>query len=131
MGAWGPGIFENDEALDWVIDLEGTKDYSMVNDALETVNSGAGGYLESPDCSNALAAAEVVAALAGNPAPDLPDEVISWLKGKKAADAKLIKSAKSAVSAIARESELRELWKESDEYGSWKEVISDLKQRLS
>ena len=33
------------------------------------------GYLESPTCSEALAAAEVVAALAGRPAPDLPEEV--------------------------------------------------------
>jgi len=36
-------------------------------------------YLEAPTASCALAAAEVVAALAGRPRPALPEEVTAWV----------------------------------------------------
>ena len=77
MGAWGCRTFENDDASDWLYELYESDDFSIVEAALKSVTSG--GYLEAPDCCNALAAAEVVAALNNKPASSLPKELISWL----------------------------------------------------
>jgi len=59
MGAWGHGNFVNDDALDSVIDLEKSTDTSLVVKALDDVIERAGDYPEAPECSVALAAAEV------------------------------------------------------------------------
>ena len=68
MGAWGVGPFENDDASDWVYQLEGAEDLELVRGTLEAA-ANPQGYLEAPTCSEALAAAEVVAALSGRPTP--------------------------------------------------------------
>ena len=78
MGTWGTGTFENDGASDWVYDLEETK--APVQFLSDTLKAGLNDeYLESGDAENALAAAEVVAALLGHPAANLPQSVTSWL----------------------------------------------------
>ena len=70
-------------------------------------------YLEAPICCAALAAAEVIAALRGRPAPRLPDELVEWL-ARVSGDPgeELTTNARNAVDAIRRSSELRELWEE-------------------
>ena len=72
MGAWGVGHFDNDDAGDWVWELEDTGTASPVTAAFAAVEAEAN-YLEAPDACIALAAAEVVAAWAGNPAAETPD----------------------------------------------------------
>lgn len=37
MGAWGPGSFENDDAMDWVTELEDYATDSLIIAALNTV----------------------------------------------------------------------------------------------
>lgn len=71
MGAWGTGVFEDDEALDWVGGLAEAATLAPVVDALRATE--ASGYLEAPTCSAALAAAEVVAALNGKAESELRD----------------------------------------------------------
>lgn len=61
MGAWGADNFGNDDAGDWIYELEVSKGLSAVLPPLELVVSN-DSYLESPDCCIALAASEVVAA---------------------------------------------------------------------
>ena len=53
-----------------------------IAEAFEAVLEAAD-YIEAPDASAALAAAEVVAALLGRPAVELPDAVAAWVAGKK------------------------------------------------
>jgi len=36
-----------------------------------------------------------------------------------------------AVDLIMESSDLKDCWEESDEYSSWKETVSDIRQRLS
>src|SRR5918996_298232 len=63
MGAWGAGIFDNDDAADWVYELEQAGDDSVLAETLAAVaNAGADAYVEAPDAAAALAAAAVVAA---------------------------------------------------------------------
>lgn len=80
MGAWGVGTFENDDASDWVYQLEEAGDLDLVEVTLQAA-ADPEAYLEAPTCCMALAAAEVVAALAGQPAPDLPEEIRTWVGG--------------------------------------------------
>ncbi|NOX55940.1 MAG: DUF4259 domain-containing protein [Planctomycetes bacterium] len=131
MGAWGHNSFENDDALDWVADLEESQDMSAILKALNAVTDEAGDYIEAPECSMAIAAAEVVAALCGNAASSLPDEVNEWLKGKPKPDPQLAAKARQAIDVILADSELKELWEEIEEdYPKWIAVLEDIKSRL-
>ena len=130
MGAWGAGTFENDDAMDWVYELE-EEGLKSVTAALKAV-AGAKPKddVEAPDASSALAAAEVVAAMNGKPAPSLPEEVEAWLKGNKSKpDAALLDLARKAV-ARAKSSELQELWAEGEEPEQWNAGVDDLAARL-
>jgi hypothetical protein len=74
MGAWGSDSFENDDAADWVADFCDAPDPAVIVKALSAVaDLDASQYLEAPDCSVGIAAAEVVAALKGAPNSNLPD----------------------------------------------------------
>jgi hypothetical protein len=130
MGAWGVSTFENDDAGDWVYRLEETEDLALLEQTLRAAADPAG-YLESPACSEALAAAEVVAALAGRPAPDLPEEVHVWVKAHRQKVAPGLRDlAIRAVDQVAGDSELKELWQESDEMAAWADRVQELRGRL-
>jgi hypothetical protein len=70
MGAWGFQAFENDDALDWLEELE-VGGAEVVRQGLNAV---ADGYIEAPDGSVAVAAAEITAAAQGIPHGDLPED---------------------------------------------------------
>lgn len=132
MGAWGHNSFENDDALDWVSVLEESPDTSAIIDALNGVTDDAEDYIDAPECSMAIAAAEVVAALNGNGALSLPEEVNGWLKGKPNPDASLRAKARQAMDVVLTNSELKELWEENvEDYPKWIAVLEDVKSRLS
>src|SRR5262245_36719927 len=83
MGAWETGSFDNDDALDWLVELSESSDLALIAQALHPEEFE--GYLEAAECAKILCAGEVLAALHGKPAKDLPDELVEW----KAANAKL------------------------------------------
>jgi hypothetical protein len=132
MGTWGTGTFENDGASDWVYDLEEAK--APASFLAETLKSGLNEeYLESTDASNALAAAEVVAALLGHPAANLPQSVTSWLSNHAGLELPpdLREQAVAAVDrAHSPPSELLELWEESGEMENWLAGLTNLEARL-
>jgi hypothetical protein len=138
MGAWGCGSFENDEALDWVYDLEQSKDLSLIAGTLNAVTESVDDYLDATDCSMALAAAETVAALAGRPESSLPEEVARWVKERQKessqehslVDESVMAKARQAIEAILSDSELKELWEETDDLEQWKATVTDLLKRL-
>jgi hypothetical protein len=130
MGAWSHEPFGNDDAGDWIYELEDSTDFSVIERTLAAVVTQAADYLEAPECTSALAAAEIVAALIGHPVATLPESAAAWVRGKAKPDDALIAQAKSAVTAILGASELQELWEESDHYAKWQEVTKDLLARL-
>ena len=131
MGTWGFGSFENDDAADWVYGLEEADDLGYVHATLEAA-AGADGYLEAPEATTALAAAEVVAALDGRPAPDLPDGVQAWIATHPLpVDGSLRELAQRAVARVAGDSELRELWEEAGTLAEWQRVVEPLQGRLA
>lgn len=133
MGAWGHDSFENDDALDWVSnDFEGSDDLSAVAEALETVASwGEGDYLELPECGAAVAAAEVLAAVLRHPSPTLPEDIAAWVAEHSFDDARsFVPTAQQAIDRIERDSEMQELWDESDDATQWRKSMAELKSRL-
>lgn len=133
MGAWGFRCFENDDALDWVSnDLAGAEDFSPVIEALQTVaEMDEEEYLEMPQAGAALAAAEVVAAGLGRPAPDLPPEVMEWIEAHPAEDVcSPVALALTVVGRVARNSEMQGNWLQPHGEEKWQAVLADLKRRL-
>ena len=130
MATSGPGSFENDEAMDWVAELESYSDDGPIIDALNTVIDQADDHPEAPDCSVAIAAAEVVAALMGEPMDDCPEEVEAWVEERSVPAATMISQARYVTEAVLEKSELKDLWKESDEFESWQTSMHDLLARL-
>ena len=131
MGAWGIGSFDNDDASDWVADLK-ESDPSLIASTLRRITTVGEDYLEAPDCSNALAAAEIVAALRGYPLSDLYDAAQAWVQTHHFdPDADLVSIALAAVERIRSDSELKELWEEVAEGPVWFATLDDLNRRLA
>jgi hypothetical protein len=132
MGAWGAGIIENDDAMDWAYELEETKDDSAILEALNLVIECGDEYLESDVACRALAAAKVVSALKNSSSDYLPEGVSQWIsKHQKIEIFLLVQLALDAVKRIKTDSELKELWDESDSADKWHEVVDELEIRLS
>lgn len=127
MGAWGCLPFENDDALDWLEELE-AGGAAVVRKALAKAGDR---YVEAPDGAIALAAAEVTAASQGNPLGDLPENVTDWVTvhGPEIT-AEDVEMAVEAVERVAGEkSELAEMWDDADE-PEWRESLDGLTERL-
>ncbi|HEX8372129.1 MAG TPA: DUF4259 domain-containing protein [Chthoniobacterales bacterium] len=132
MGAWDFGPFDNDDAADWLYELESTSDTSAIVAALAVVTEAGDDYLEAPDCSNALAAVEIVAALRGSPLAKLPDNAKAWVAAHRALDTtSLVPIAQTVVQRIRTNSELKELWDESEEAAMWYATLDDVSSRLN
>lgn len=130
MGAWGIGHFENDDAGDWVWELEDAGSLVPVESAI--VGVGPEDCLEAPDACMALAAGETIAAAVGRSASDIPETVSKFVSGLDAPVAPdLVAKARAAVERVLANSELRELWEETDEFDAWQSKVRDLTQRLT
>jgi hypothetical protein len=119
MGAWDVTAFGNDDAADWSDDLMDAESPAAF---LETTLAMAkrGGYLEVSDGCQLVAAAAVIAAACGAKSDGLPGDVRDWLRGKEAGLKRLAPAARTAIQRVrGEESELREVWQESDEFAEW------------
>ena len=132
MGAWGSDSFENDDAADWLGDFCDAPDELSISNALSTVaEMNAAQYLEAYECSVGIAAAEVVSALKAAPNANLSDEAkdcISNLEIKS--PPRMVSLALKALERIKTNSELKELWDESENPAEWYEAVTNLEQRL-
>jgi precorrin-6B methylase 2 len=129
MGAWSHTSFANDDALDWAAGLV-RRGVTAIKDAFAAVSENDEEYLEVDAACAALAAAEVVAALASAPAPNLPKKVTAWLVGKGPPTPELLEAARRAVKRVLRASELRDLWNASPKAETWRAEVEGLLARL-
>jgi hypothetical protein len=130
-GAWESGSFDNDDALDWANECARSTGATFVSSTLNAALKN--GYIEVPESSAAIAAAEVVAAARGRGSETLPKDLKSWLANQsKDAISKLAPTASKAVSRILNgpQSELQELWKESKDFPTWQRNMNNLLARL-
>jgi len=130
MGTWGTRNFENDGSQDWIFEMMENKDGGMVADTLQfTINKE--GYLDASECEDALAAAEVVAALAGKASEDFPEDPLENLDSLDLlATPALKKLAIAAVEKIKNDSEMKELWTDAGDVNAWVAILEDLQKRL-
>ncbi|HZE98766.1 MAG TPA: DUF4259 domain-containing protein [Planctomycetota bacterium] len=130
MGAWGPGNFQNDDALDWVGDLTDAKDgWAVIRATLADVIDAE--YAEAPECCNALAAAECIALCRKKPPASASPDAVSWSAAHGGELKDMDRSlALQAVQRIRKDSELKELWEESGD-ADWDDIVADLERRLS
>ena len=128
MGAWGAGNFENDDALDFLAEVDGPE---LLAEAFEALPPAGEGEVDATDAGRVLAAADVVAAMMGRPSRDCPADLTPRLKqfGEPAGD--LIEQARQAVSRVLFDSELLDLWAESESREEWNVVVTDLIERLN
>jgi hypothetical protein len=129
-GAWGEGSFENDDALDWVSQCTQSTGTKVVAATLTSALNAK--YLEAPEGSAAVAAAEVVAAAQGRASSTLPKELRVWLERQSKTEIAALSSM--AIQALKKvrnpkSSELKQLWSEGKSK-QWESRIAELETRL-
>jgi hypothetical protein len=134
MGAWDHTTFGNDDACDWGGDLRSRDDLSFVEETLDVVLDAGGEYLEAPEASEAIAAAEVIARLQGHFGirDAYTESVDQWVAAHPlTVPPALARKAHAALDRILAEpSELLELWAESEDFEQWKAAVAGLRGRI-
>ncbi len=132
MSAWGEGVFENDAAGDWLDQLVASGNSAAIDRALTFAIQARPARLEADEAAAALAAAEVLAAARGHRHADLPADLKEWLadSGYTPTEATVALAVKS-VKRVRDDSELADLWAESDALAAWKRGVSGLLDRLA
>lgn len=136
MGTWAGGAFDNDDAADWAAQFDGADQETglrLIEDALrQAAQTAPGGYLHYNAGAPAVAAAELVTCLAGQPVRVTPynEGAIRW--AARAGQHTAPSLASLAIRAVERvtgpRSDLASLW---DEAGtSWRASMTDLASRL-
>jgi len=129
MGAWGTAAFDNDDASDWVYELE--KDGIAAVDAALKEALGPQ-ELETPTDVNAIAAGEVIAAALGRPVEGLRDDIVGLANGlAPSIMSEHAARARTAVERVLAGSEIAELWAETEDDDEWRGLVEDLIRRLS
>ena len=134
MPGWGTGSFENEDAQSFLARLN-----SLGVDDLRQILTHAADqdYLEAPESGAVVAAAEVVAALAAAGSDETsssttPPQIVDWVR-KNDADmpSDLVDLAHRAVEKVRTNSELKDLWLESEGLNEWSAALRDLEGRLN
>ncbi len=133
MPGWGTGSFENEDAQNFLARIG-----SLGSDDLRQILSRAADqdYLEAPESSTTVAAAEVVAAHVAmakeeNPSPATPHQIIDWISKNRVDDSpELVDVACRAVVRVRTNSELKDLWLEAEGLNEWSAALRDLEARL-
>lgn len=134
MGARAHDSFGNDSACDWALELEASRDLSLVEAAIAAVLEVGGDYLEATAATECIAAAEAVARLLGRfGVRDAYSEPLDvWVaKVGIRPDADLIARTLSALDRIVSEpSELLFLWQDSGAVEDWLATVAELRRRV-
>lgn len=137
MGAWSHEPFGNDTACDWAYEFEEGDGYVVIEDAFnQIIEMAKEEFIDADIGCIAHAAADVLAksfADAIGEEDDYPEPVEKWLEqNKNKTNYALIPKAKRALNLLTSEnSELDELWRDSDDYEQWIQNIDALKETLS
>ena len=129
MGAWSHEPFGNDTACDWAYGLEQQREFALVTQTIQAVLDNGSDYLESDLACEAIAAVEALAKALGRgtQTDSYTEEVDAWAKSVGNPPQDLLAKANEALTRImAPDSELRELWEESDDYDSWSSSLKAL-----
>lgn len=134
MGAWGHGTFDNDDACDFGGDMTESNDLSPVEQLFDRIEQ-ADEYVDASDGGMALAACEVLARLKGYAGyhNSYTEDVDAWVAAHPMnPPASLVnRGVKIIDRVLSEQSELRDLWEETDDAEPWKAAVADLRSRLT
>ena len=134
MDAWDADALGNDTATDWLAEVVETSDLGMILEAFDTVLSAGDDTVELQAGEEAIAAAELVAWLAGQPGKsgDHADMIETWIDENELefTDSLAKKARRSIDRVFNNPSELREAWEEGEDFDDWKAELAKLKERL-
>lgn len=134
MSAWGTKPFENHGAGDFEAELVhgAPGDITLLRRTLQAT-AGAS-YIESDLGGAAVAAAAIVAWLAGVKHVEVPQRVHAWQAAGSTRGVRplvpLALQALDAVTSNADHSELCDLWEATDDFNAWHESVSALRESL-
>lgn len=135
MGTWSHESFGNDTANDWAYELEDATDFSVIEAALQVALDEGDEYLDADLAMEAIAAIEVIAKRLGKGTQSdvYTEKVDQWLEtiSEQPSDDVLSLAKRVLERIVADDSELKELWLESDEYELWLGNIQQLKDALN
>ena len=130
MGTWSHESFGNDTANDWAYELEDATDFSVIEAALQVALDEGDEYLDADLAMEAIAAVEVIAKRLGKGTQSdvYTEKVDQWLEtiSEQPSDDLLSLAKRVLERIVADDSELKELWLESDEYELWLGNIQQL-----
>ncbi len=133
MGTWALHSFGNDDAADLLGDLTEQNGFGPVQEAIARVLNTEG-YLGAPESQQCVAACEVLAMTLGRPsaAAQAEEELVAWLaRVQPTLGPDIVSQATKAIDRIlVPESELLELWRESEEFADWQADLTGLRSRL-
>jgi hypothetical protein len=134
MGTWGPGPFDSDDAYDVIDEFTASPTVQVVEDILKFVLTP--GY-DGVEWQQALAAAEIVAIMAGRPAvkrdPHHKDVIRLIRKHKLVATQDLLSTAIQVCQHALQRAEVenwRKLFGLPESYEAWRQAVRDLEGRL-
>jgi hypothetical protein len=131
MGAWGFRPFDNDDACDWLDDFE-DQGFDAAQAAFEATEEQ--DYLGAPEGSAAVAAAAVIASLLDGRVEMIPEETlpsVERLGSERATAEKFREPALNALKRVAAaDSELKELWADTDELSDWQKSLIEIRDRI-
>lgn len=135
MGTWSHESFGNDTANDWAYELEDATDFAVIEAALQVALDEGDEYLDADLAMEAIAAVEVIAKRLGKGTQSdvYTEKVDQWLEtiSEQPSDDLLSLAKRVLERIVADDSELKELWLESDEYELWLGNIQQLKDALN
>lgn len=135
MATWAVDAFGNDFALDWAEDLQELKNMDAVEDTLNNALDNGDAVLEAPFAAEALVAIEVIARLQGHWGERTEESaaVDAWVEQRpqKARPDLAEKAHRVIERVLSEQSELRELWADSEHYDDWRASVAELKARVS
>lgn len=132
MAARGTGSFDNEDAMEWIAGFGGDG-ANAIEEALENITElDPTDYIEADVAAHAIAAAEVVAAARDGDVSHLPEEAVPSLKenAAKINAAKLLGTARKAITRVLKNSELKEQWEETSDAEDWEDGVRELLERL-
>lgn len=137
MGTWSHEPFGNDIASDWAYEFEENDGYEVIENAFDQIiDMATEEFIDADIGCIAHAAAEVLAKSftdGGTENEYYPKPVEKWLQhNQHKHNYELIPKALLALNLLISEnSELDELWQDSDDYEDWTKNIADLKETLT
>lgn len=127
MGAWNNGIFDNDDAMDWLMEFQEGRSVKKIKSTLRKASKDHEEYF-----GRGLAAAETVAIMRGHPCDSAPKELIDWLlnRRKKHEGLELNELAITVAQDIVKDKDIHSLWEDAESRSEWIRIVKDLIKRL-